>query len=97
MAQEKQDVRHCRPDQQAEVRSEDMPVRRGICDNSHYLILLENMLERAIEMCTTNTHTPHGRGREADLQRASWVGYWNGQRQAFEHVLQITKDLQLEP
>lgn len=55
------------------------------------------MLERAIEMCTTNTHTPHGRGREADLQRASWVGYWNGQRQAFEHVLEITKDLQLEP
>ena len=97
MAQEKQDVRHCRPDQQAQIRSEDLPIRRGICDNSHYLVVLENILQRAVEMCKQNRHSPNGRGKEADLARAQWVGYCNGQRAAYEHVLEITKDLQLEP
>ena len=97
MAQEKQDVRHRRPDQQAQIRSEDMPIRRGICDNSHYLVVLENILQRAIEMCSSNKHTPSGKGRDAELDRAMWIGYWNGQRQAFEHVLEITKQFQSEP
>ena len=97
MAEEKQDVRHCRPDQQAQIRSEDMPIQRGICDNSHYLVVLENILQRAIEMCSSNEHVPNGRGQDADLARATWIGYWNGQRQAFEHVLEITKQFKSEP
>ena len=97
MAEKEQDVRHCRPDQQTQIRSEDMPVRRGICDNSHYLVLLENILERAVIMCKQNSFPPIGIGKEAEMQRAQWIGYCNGQRAAYEHVLEITKDLKLEP
>ena len=97
MAQEKQDVRHCRPDQQAQIRSEDMPIRRGICDNSHYLVVLENILQRAVEMCEKNKLSRYDWGKQADLANAQWIGYWHGQKAAYEHVLEITKDLQLEP
>ena len=85
LAKEKPSDRSVRPDEQADIRSRDLPFHGGVWSERIYLETLQIMMDTCDHKSPRNPQTTE-----------EWEAYWAGSRCSYQHALDLYHELKLK-